>query len=438
MIDEDALKVMYRLLRHGYQAFLVGGGVRDLLLNRRPKDFDVGTDARPNEIRSLFRNSRIIGRRFRLVHVFFRGQKVIEVSTLRRSAEASADGEVPLLASDNTYGDAESDALRRDLTINGLFYDLSTFSVVDYVGGMADLEQGVVRIIGDPEVRLQEDPVRMLRAARHAAKAKFRIETLTSESIRRNADRISLCPKARISEELLRELRYGSTVASFRLFEELGLLTYLIPALAKVLEGGDQESRRCLYSALSKLDAAALSGKELSPAVLYAALFIGVCSPRKFGVGSSKVAKETQEYAWSARPFADYEDASNGDARSVRDYIVAARQGALKRSIDEWFRPLGVSRKERERMEQLLTSRLLMFGEYYGQGKTTGLMQKSYFFDALELVHVTAHDDEAMGCWEYWNSRAKSQRVKKGGQGTPGKRKQRRSSGQRRYRKPKG
>ncbi len=411
LIDTDALKVMYRLLRHGYRAFLVGGGVRDLLLGRQPKDFDVGTDARPNEIRSLFRNSRVIGRRFRLVHVYFRGQKVIEVSTLRRNAHISPDEEVPLLASDNAYGDAETDALRRDLTINGLFYDLSNFTIIDYVGGTKDLKDGVVRIIGEPDVRLQEDPVRMLRAVRHASKARFTIDSETYESIKRNASLITLCPKARISEEFLRELRYGNTSYSFKYFEDLGLLPYLIAPLAKVLQSGDEKVRKTLYATLKLIDTEVAAGEELSPAVLYASLFMGICSPTKLGIGGVGIAKKTAEYAWGLRPFSNYETLDNAqELRPVKDHIIAARQGALKKSIDEWFRPLGVSRKERELMEKILTGRLLMFGEYYGQGKTTGLLQKNYFQTALQLVYLTAHDDESKGCWEYWNSRFRASR----------------------------
>jgi hypothetical protein len=177
LIDPDAVKVMYRLVRHGYKAYLVGGSVRDLLLGRIPKDFDVATDARPAEIRRLFRNCRVIGRRFRIVHVFFRGNKIIEVSTFRRNPEdgGQQDGETEDLArkGDNAFGEPHEDAFRRDFTINGLFYDISTFSILDYVGGIDDLRIGVIRTIGDPDERFREDPVRMLRAVRHAARTGF-------------------------------------------------------------------------------------------------------------------------------------------------------------------------------------------------------------------------------------------------------------------------
>ena len=187
-ISENTLKVLYRLHKTGYRAYLCGGGVRDLLLGRRPKDFDVATDARPEEIRRVFRNSRVIGRRFRLVHVFF-GDEIVEVATFRREPppeeQAGDEDEGLLITSDNTYGTAREDAFRRDFTINALFYDIADFSVIDYVGGLADLDQRVLRAIGDPDVRFQEDPVRMLRACEFAGRLGFRIEPRTQEATHR-------------------------------------------------------------------------------------------------------------------------------------------------------------------------------------------------------------------------------------------------------------
>src|SRR5437899_1372426 len=180
-IDPDALKVLYRLKNHGYVAYLVGGGVRDLLLGRRPKDFDIGTSAHPQQVKRLFRNCFIIGRRFRLCHVRF-GRKVVEVSTFRRQAEAD-EGDT-LIRRDNTFGTPEEDAFRRDFTVNALFYDIATFSVIDYVGGLEDLERRTIRTIGDPGIRLREDPVRMLRAVALAARLDFSIDPDTVEAIR--------------------------------------------------------------------------------------------------------------------------------------------------------------------------------------------------------------------------------------------------------------
>ncbi|HSR36801.1 MAG TPA: poly(A) polymerase, partial [Desulfurivibrionaceae bacterium] len=167
-IDREALKVMYRLRDAGFRAYLVGGGVRDLMLGRTPKDFDISTDAHPGELRKLFRNSRIIGKRFRLVQVFYHGGKIIEVSTFRCRSEYEENGGDAVLAQNNTFGNPAEDAFRRDLTINALFYEIEHFSVIDYTGGVADLHNRIVRMVGDPERRITRDPVRMLRAIRHA------------------------------------------------------------------------------------------------------------------------------------------------------------------------------------------------------------------------------------------------------------------------------
>src|SRR6267142_3384815 len=203
-IDPDALKVLYRLRQFEHAAYLVGGSVRDLLLGRRPKDFDIGTSAHPYQVKKLFRNCWIIGRRFRLAHVKF-GQKIIEVATFRRQVAAGeevvADG-VPapdpttpegeqLIHRDNTFGTPEEDAFRRDFTINALFYDIATFSVIDYVDGLADLRAGVVRSIGDPDVRLREDPVRMIRAVALAARLDFAVDAPVRDAIRLHRHEIS-------------------------------------------------------------------------------------------------------------------------------------------------------------------------------------------------------------------------------------------------------
>src|SRR5438093_11035009 len=222
-IDPDALKVLYRLRQGDHIAYLVGGSVRDLLLGRRPKDFDIGTSAHPYQVKKLFRNCWIIGRRFRLAHVKF-GMKVVEVATFRRQVvageEVVADG-VPapdpttpegeqLIHHDNTFGTPEEDAFRRDFTINALFYDIATFSVIDYVGGLEDLRAGVVRSIGDPEVRLREDPVRMLRAVALAARLNFTIDPPVVDAIRALRHEIARSSPPRMLEEYYKILRAGS------------------------------------------------------------------------------------------------------------------------------------------------------------------------------------------------------------------------------------
>ena len=237
LIDPEADKVVRRLARHGFQAYLVGGCVRDLLLSRTPKDFDVATNATPKEIRQLFRNCRIIGRRFRLAHIFF-GPKIIETSTFRanpREGDDASDSDELLIRRDNVFGTDTEDARRRDFTINGLFYDVEAERVIDHVGGMADLERRVVRTIGDPDIRFREDPVRMLRAVKFAARLDFTIEPVTLAALVRHRGEIAKCAQPRVLEELYRLLRGGAAHRSMALLIETGLAQNLSPQLASLL-----------------------------------------------------------------------------------------------------------------------------------------------------------------------------------------------------------
>ena len=237
-IDPDAVKVVQRLRRFGFEAFLVGGCVRDLLLGRKPKDFDVSTSATPPELRRLFRNCRIIGRRFRLAHIFF-GPKIFETSTFRANPreleeDDKAGGEVSedlLIRRDNVFGTAEQDAQRRDFTINGLFLDPESGQVTDYVNGMADIEARMVRTIGDPDIRFREDPIRILRAVKFAARCNLSIEEETLRCMVEHAQEISKCAQARVSEEFFRLLRAGASHRSMELLVELKLLPVMMPAL---------------------------------------------------------------------------------------------------------------------------------------------------------------------------------------------------------------
>jgi poly(A) polymerase len=260
-IDPDALKVLYRLRQYDHIAYLVGGSVRDLLLGRRPKDFDIGTSAHPYQVKKLFRNCWIIGRRFRLAHVKF-GAKVIEVATFRRQVapgeEVVQDG-VPapdpttpegehLIHHDNTFGTPEEDAFRRDFTINALVYDIATFSIIDYVGGLEDLRAGIVRSIGDPEVRLREDPVRMLRAVALAARLDFAIDAPVLDAIRTHRHEIAQSSAPRLLEEYYKILRAGSAEKAFRMLAQLGLLE---PISAELHRGAADP----LWRSLAALDA---------------------------------------------------------------------------------------------------------------------------------------------------------------------------------------
>src|SRR3954466_7242587 len=234
-IDPDALKVLYRLHEHRYVAYLVGGSVRDLLLGRRPKDFDIGTNAHPYQVKRLFRNCWIIGRRFRLAHVRF-GAKTIEVATFRRqlsAAELAAPdepgegvvvdelGDVDrMIHRDNTFGTPEEDAFRRDFTINALFYDIADFSIIDYAGGLRDLEDRIVRCIGDPGERFQEDPVRMIRAVSMASRLDFTIDGPIDAAIAERRGELARTAPARLVEELYKLLRAGASEKAFRMLAE--------------------------------------------------------------------------------------------------------------------------------------------------------------------------------------------------------------------------
>jgi poly(A) polymerase len=243
MIDEEALKVLYRLHRHGFLAYLVGGSVRDLLLGKVPRDFDVATNAHPHEINSLFRNSRIIGRRFRLVQVFFKGGKTVEVSTFRsRSEFEESQTEEGDIVRTDSFGTPAEDALRRDITINSLFYSISDFSLIDYVGGMADLKQGVIRTIGDPDERFQQDPVRMIRVIRHASRTGFSIDEPTYQAILRHRDEIQQCSPSRIRDEFLRDLKEGVVQPSLGLMLKTDLLLSLFPDFQRVF--GDRSLQK--------------------------------------------------------------------------------------------------------------------------------------------------------------------------------------------------
>lgn len=270
-IPENVLKVLYRLHRSGFRAFLCGGSVRDLLMQRLPKDFDIATDAHPMEIRRLFRNSRIIGRRFRLAHIIFQ-DLVVEVSTFRREPQRAVaeDGEL-LVTDDNTFGSPLEDARRRDFTINGLFYNISDFTVIDHVGGLEDLEGARIRVIGEPDVRFREDPVRMMRAVEFASRLNFRIEDSTYQAILRHRNEILKASPPRVSEELLELLRRGWARSGFALLNETGLLEPLLPELYKLLQ---KKETRYLWKMLEVLDRTVSSGRRISDSVLLCVLLL--------------------------------------------------------------------------------------------------------------------------------------------------------------------
>lgn len=254
-IDQEALKVLYRLRDAGFSGYLVGGGVRDLYVGKRPKDFDISTDARPGQLRKLFRNSRTIGRRFRLVQVYFRGGKIIEVSTLRSQSEYDINGKEKVLPHNNTFGTLVEDAFRRDLTVNALFYEIEHHTIIDYIGGVQDLDQGIIRIVGEPERRVTRDPVRMMRAIRHAARMGFRIEEKTWKAVIVHRDKLDLCPPSRVRDELLKDLTGGSSEPWARIALKSGLFFTLFPFYREViLQQADSDRGNELLSLFRVID----------------------------------------------------------------------------------------------------------------------------------------------------------------------------------------
>ena len=269
-LDPDTLRVLYKLKDAGFESYLVGGAVRDLLMGRKPKDFDVATSARPNDLRRLFRNSRVVGKRFKLVHVFF-GQKNVEVATLRSAATATGEEGDLYIDDDNQWGDLESDAFRRDFTINALFYDIRNFEVIDYTGGVQDLEDRLIATIGDPRVRFQEDPVRMLRALKFAARFGYDIEADTDAALRELSGEILKASRFRVTEEIFRILTQANRETGLRLLHRYGLLAVLYPEWLEVI-GEDGFEQVAYYFAA--VDRAAAEDRHFPLEILAAGLFL--------------------------------------------------------------------------------------------------------------------------------------------------------------------
>jgi len=283
-ISEAALKVLYRLKKGGYQAYLVGGSVRDLLLKKSPKDFDVTTDATPEQVNKLFRNSRVIGRRFRLVHVRF-GREIIEVATFRSSADPDNDDHdhevsegTGRVLRDNVYGSLEDDVWRRDFTANALYYNIADFSICDYVGGVEDVKNRVLKMIGDPEQRYREDPVRMLRAARFAAKLEFDIDADTAAPIPELAYLLDDVPAPRLFDEFCKLFQSGHALEGFRHLRRYGLFGHLFPATEQWLLEGDESRLGFIEAALTNTDERVAQDRPITPMFLYGIFLWGPVS----------------------------------------------------------------------------------------------------------------------------------------------------------------
>ncbi len=286
-ISENALKVLYRLNKAGYESYLVGGGVRDLLLGKKPKDFDITTNATPEQMRKLFRNCRLVGRRFRLAHVMF-GPEIIEVATFRghhmsqeaentaseiKAPAAAVQAQNGMLLRDNIFGSIEEDAQRRDFTVNSLYYSVADFSLRDYTGGLRDLQEGIIRLIGDPETRYREDPVRMLRAVRFAAKLGMTISAETGEPIPRLASLLHDIPPARLFEESLKLLQAGYGESTYRLLCEYQLFQPLFPLISRnFTESGDSYMEHMVTRVLQNTDQRLHNDMRVNPAFLFSAM----------------------------------------------------------------------------------------------------------------------------------------------------------------------
>jgi poly(A) polymerase len=338
-IDPDALRVVQRLRRYQHKAYLVGGCVRDLLLGRRPKDFDVATSATPNEIRRCFRNCRIIGRRFRLAHVFF-GRKIVEVATFRANpraiddepGEANGNGEQAstdlLIRHDNVFGTAEEDARRRDFTINGLFFDVESAQVIDHVGGLPDLEARLVRTIGDPDIRFREDPVRILRAVKFAARCNLTIEAETFQRMMDHKAELAKCAQARVTEEFYRLLRAGASRRSFELLVETGLLEFLVPELAQAWsrEDSDPEVKQRIqrfWAYLAALDESIIARDETPTDAMILATFL--LPPLRDVLGGEGQPSLAQIVGQSVEPILARLKASRRDSELCRQILLTLR-----------------------------------------------------------------------------------------------------------------
>jgi poly(A) polymerase len=377
-IDKNALKVLYRLHNAGYLAYLVGGSVRDLLMGRTPKDFDVGTNAKPNEIRRLFSNSRIIGRRFRLVHVFFHDGGVVEVSTFRRDPDPEEQRGEPgelLITSDNTYGTPRQDAFRRDFTVNALFYNVADYTVIDHVGGIDDLERKLIRAIGEPAVRFREDPVRMLRACEFAGRLGVGIEARTQEAIHQHARELAKASPARVTEEIIQLLKCGRAGAAMQWMLELDLLQVLLPEAYAMLSAGAR-GLGDFGQILPVIDRMVAEDRPLSDTGLLAALLLPKVMLTRLDV----------------------------EASSGRPMRRAEIETMIQQEIAPFFARLTLSNLRSQQVYHALLGFQRLCEPISSPHERVKLARKPYFDDALLLFEVlvlaTGEGQEALSAWQ--------------------------------------
>jgi poly(A) polymerase len=373
-LDADGLKVLRHLRRNGHQAYFVGGCVRDLLLSQKPKDFDIATSAAPEEVRRTFRNCRLIGRRFRLAHVYFHGHKVIEVATFRKNPVEEVLAETPqaaegdlLISEDNVFGTAEEDARRRDFTINGLFYDVALGEVIDYVGGRADLTARVIRTIGPPDIRIREDPVRILRAIRFAAKLDLQIEPATWDAMRAHVSELSRCAPARVFEEILRLLRSGASRRAIELLREAGALAILLPSVDAFLAAAPETEAVRFFGLLAFVDERLRAGLPTDDSILLGALLLRIVR-----------------------------------AAPQKDSPLTA----IEPLLNELVRVARLPRRIAEGTRLLVLSQGALLGERRRRGSPTRFMRSPHFDEALLLMEANARvSGEGEAALQRWKER---------------------------------
>jgi poly(A) polymerase len=424
-IDPDALKVLYRLRQFDHVAYLVGGSVRDLLLGRRPKDFDIGTSAHPYQVKKLFRNCWIIGRRFRLAHVKF-GSKVVEVATFRRQLapgeevvqdgvpapvhhervdDGSDDGRAAagarrhganehLIHRDNTFGTPEEDAFRRDFTINALFYDIATFSIIDYVGGLDDLRARLVRSIGDPEVRLCEDPVRMIRAVALAARLDFAIDGALLQAIRTHRREIAKSSQARLLEEYYKILRAGAAEAAFRGLAEVGLLE----SISSELHHGAGDP---LWRSLAALDAYrrrfASTPEALSNPILLGSLLVPL------GITLHGRRSEDRARHWAHRAGHVDQIAAGGDGTGPPEAGAEQqppRRYPERRAPGPRLGDLPIARRDVDRLRQIVGLQRRLRDLSASPRAQRALAHRHIFRDALTWLDIHGDAPDVVEHWK--------------------------------------
>jgi len=417
-IDADALKVLYRLQEGGYTAYLVGGSVRDLLLSRRPKDFDIGTSAHPYQVKKLFRNCWVIGRRFRLAHVRF-GLKAIEVATFRKNIPAGSEAEPSeappsphatdggdlLIKHDNTFGTPEEDAFRRDFTINALFYDIANFSIIDYVGGLQDLKDGLIRCIGDPNERFQEDPVRMLRAIVMASRLGFRMDEPVVKAIATHRQLMATASPARLIEEYYKILRSGAAEATFRALVEHRLLE---PVTPEIQRGAKNVA---LWESLAALDAYRRKF-ESAPATLRNPILLGSMliplglMPKK---SHSRFDEDLddEDAGGVGNPAAGHEEAADegaeGTGNPKKGLPPPPHKSRFKRPPKEPILKIGslpIARGDTERLRQILSLQGRIADLELSPRAKRALMHRGPFEDALTWFEIHGNAPTVLEHWK--------------------------------------